>query len=516
MGAEIEGPASGRDTLVGSTLLGQFTLQQRIGAGGFGAVYLAEQIGLGRKAVVKISHPSLARDPVFQQRFQREAKVLASLDHHHLVKLYNYGELPSGQTFLVMEYGGDRTLADEIRQVGRLPVARALRICEQICDALSEAHNRGIVHRDLKPANILLGRKDDDEWVKVVDVGIAKLLEKRAEKPIASETLTAFGEIVGTPAYFSPEQARGLAVDARSDIYSLGVVLYEALTGKLPITASTPVDYVRAHAVEAPTPMSVHGVELPQVIETLVYKALEKNPAKRFQSAREFRDALIRAPDAAAVSVSAVLRSNGMRLPRRSRTPILIVVGVVALAGIAASVWLVRGSSGSDPQGERPAPPAWARVAPAPAKVSSPAAVAPPAAPAHPTPAAAPASAPAAAPSSALVPPGSLLVRSPSADLKIGIDGSTPRSADGPVRLERDAGEIEIASSDGKWSLRATYQRTASATALELLPASGTDVREPEGGGHLNVTDSPQRVVLVNRRSEELPLLLLYQAKPSE
>lgn len=502
-----------KDTLVGSTLLGQFTLLQRIGAGGFGAVYLAEQIGLGRKAVVKISHPALAADPVFRQRFQREAKVLASLDHHHLVKLYNFGELPSGQTFLVMEYGGDRTLGDEIRQLVQIPVDRALRLVAQICDALTEAHERGIVHRDLKPANILIGRKNDDDWIKVVDVGIAKLLDKRDETPDRS-TLTAFGEIVGTPAYFSPEQARGLAVDARSDIYSLGVVLYEMLTGRLPIVAPTPVDYVRAHSVEMPTPLRDHGVELPASVEDLVYRSLEKDPDHRFQSAQEMRDAIIatlhamwQEPDPEPVAPEVQPESELPPPQHHRQLPMMALLGVLllAVAGLIYSLW--------------PAPP---RVVTAPPPKPVPQAViAPPVAPTPPvvapavvTPAAAPVVA-VASPST--VPPGRLVARSPGSTLRIGVDGEPAVADNTDVVLTHDRGAISITSGGSGWSLIANYERTSSGAILDLHAPADTEVRRGDevlgksnGAARIAVGSEPLRVILVNGQGEEFPLLFLY------
>ncbi|HYV67663.1 MAG TPA: serine/threonine-protein kinase, partial [Myxococcales bacterium] len=168
---------SGDDPLIGQTPLGQYTILKRIGEGGFGSVYLADQIGVARKAVIKVLRRNLVGSQRFVKRFQREAAVLGALDHHHLIRLFNFGELPGGQLFLAMEYGGDRTLADEIKQHGRLGFERALRITEQVCLALHEAHVHGVVHRDLKPANIMLGQKEGVDWVKVVDVGIAKILD---------------------------------------------------------------------------------------------------------------------------------------------------------------------------------------------------------------------------------------------------------------------------------------------------------------------------------------------------
>ncbi|TMA32948.1 MAG: serine/threonine protein kinase [Deltaproteobacteria bacterium] len=281
----------------GAILLHQFRVMRKLGEGGFGAVYLAEQLGLDRKAVIKVVHPALVEDETFVQRFHREARMLASLDHHHLVKVFNFGQLPTGMLFLTMEYGGDRTLAQELTERGRFDTRRALHVMSQVLDALFEAHQMGIVHRDLKPANILLGVRGGEEWVKVVDVGIAKVMAGD-EEGAADERLTGTGMVLGTPSYYSPEQARGLPVDGRSDLYAAGIVLYEMLTGHLPIKGKTPIDYVRAHAVEAPTPAKKYGVTLPEGVEKIVLRALQKDPDKRYATAREMKaavDAALRA-----------------------------------------------------------------------------------------------------------------------------------------------------------------------------------------------------------------------------
>ena len=283
--------AAAEDPFIGQTPLGQYRITRKIGEGGFGAVYLADQLGVGRKAVIKILHQKLVDSDVFVKRFEREAAVLASLDHHHLVRLYNFGELDGGQLFLAMEYGGDTTVAEEIARQRRLAPERALLIASQVCEALEQVHAHGIVHRDLKPANVILDKRAGADWAKVVDVGIAKIVGSDEFDQKAS-TLTAAGMIIGTPAYLSPEQARGLALDSRSDLYSLGCVLYEMLTGRLPIHCATPIDYVRAHTVDPPTPTKSAGVNLPAYVDAVVFRALEKAPEKRFQSAAEMGTAL--------------------------------------------------------------------------------------------------------------------------------------------------------------------------------------------------------------------------------
>ena len=333
------------DPLIGQTPLGQYRILKRIGSGGFGSVYLAEQIGVGRKAIIKILHSSLAGSEPFVKRFQREAAVLAALDHPHLVHLYNFGELDDGQLFLAMEYGGDRTLADEIRLEGRLDPERALQITEQVCSALHEAHTHGIVHRDLKPPNILLGRKEGHDWVKVVDVGIAKILDS-ADLDEKQSQLTAAGAILGTPAYFSPEQARGLPLDARSDIYAMGCVLYEMLSGKLPVEAKSPIDFVRAHCVEPPVPLKKRGVKVPRPVEEILERALEKDPARRFQTTLEMEKHAMQAREQIAAG----------RAPRRWRPVATLAFAALGAAAVAvAGVYIFR---------RPPPPPAVERIPP--------------------------------------------------------------------------------------------------------------------------------------------------------
>ena len=321
---------SADDPLVGMNILGQYVIVRKIGDGGFGSVYLANQTGVSRRAVIKVVNTITDEDAkVVLKRFQREANVLAALDHHHLVRLYNFGTLDDGRPFLAMEYGGDVTVADELKKVKRFKPERALRICEQVAEALQEAHNRGVVHRDLKPHNILLGRKDGADWVKVVDVGIAKIMDA-ADVDSDGEKLTGTGMVIGTPAYFSPEQCHGVGMDGRSDLYTLGVVLYEMLTGVLPVKGLTPVDYVRAHVVDPPVPVRKRVPETPPFVEALVMKCLEKKADKRWQNATELRDAMREAREK--------LGSHGSF--KKQRIAMIATAVAVILLGLGGVFWL--------------------------------------------------------------------------------------------------------------------------------------------------------------------------------
>jgi serine/threonine-protein kinase len=348
------------DPLIGQEPLGQYRVLQKLGEGGFGAAYLAEQLGIGRKSVIKVLHRHLLGTNEAVRRFEREAKVLAALDHHHIVRIYNSGVLDDGRLFVAMEYGGDTTLEAEIRRGGPLDADRALRIAEQVCEALQEAHDHGVVHRDLKPANILLGRKGTQDWVKVVDVGIARIVEERDQ---GAARLTKTGAIIGTPAYFSPEQARGLTVDGRSDLYSMAISLYEMLTGALPVQGVTPMDFVRAHCVDPPTPMSRYGVSLPGYLEDVIWKALEKDPDHRYQSAEEMREALAKAR----ARLHATANSDRVRLARRAWWKPAILAAAVAMAGVAVLLFvLAPASNTSNPTVEVEVAGAGARGAPKP------------------------------------------------------------------------------------------------------------------------------------------------------
>jgi tRNA A-37 threonylcarbamoyl transferase component Bud32 len=324
----VEMPDGDIDPLIGQTPLGQYQIVRKLGEGGFGSAYLAEQIGIQRKAVIKVLHRQLLESDEVVRRFEREASVLASLDHHHIVRLYNFGVLDDGRLFLAMEYGGDKTLDHEIRQLGRLDADRALRIARQVCEALQEAHDHGVVHRDLKPANILIGHKGTQDWIKVVDVGIARIVEREESAP----RLTRTGAVIGTPAYFSPEQARGLTVDGRSDLYSLGITIYEMLSGALPVKGATPLDFVRAHCVDPPTPLTRYDVNLPGFVEDVLFKALEKNPDDRYQSAAEMGEAL----GAALTRLHDPARGPA----RRGAAAKWALIGGLAAAGVVAVVFL--------------------------------------------------------------------------------------------------------------------------------------------------------------------------------
>ncbi|HLT35280.1 MAG TPA: protein kinase, partial [Enhygromyxa sp.] len=261
----------------------------KLGEGGMGEVYLADQPAIGRQVAIKIVHPQTReRDhDEHVQRFRNEAKAAASLEGPHIVQIFNWGELDDGTLFMAMEYLPGRTLAQLIGERGALEPELTVTIAEQICAALSEAHAAGIIHRDLKPSNIMLierGLRDQPTFIKVLDFGVAKL---------EGSDITRSGAMFGTPQYMSPEQLRGDSLDGRSDLYSLGVMLYEMLAGELPFSSPTAVGFVTAHLHEQPPPLPASVPRaLAEVVMMLLAKQADERPTDAAAVVVELRAAL--------------------------------------------------------------------------------------------------------------------------------------------------------------------------------------------------------------------------------
>jgi serine/threonine-protein kinase len=258
----------------GSIFAGRYRLERKLGSGGMADVWLAEDQELGRKVAIKMLHERYANDTQFVERFRREATHAAGLSHPNVVSIYDRGEA-EGSYFIVMEYVEGRTLKELIVTRGPCPVPVAISYVRQVLAALRYAHRNGIVHRDIKPHNVLV---DHEGRVKVADFGIARA---------GSSQMTEAGSIIGTAQYLSPEQARGAPVDESSDLYSTGIVLYELLTGHVPFNGETPVEIAMKHLSQVPEAPSTIRHEIPRDLDLVVLRALAKEPADRYRSAKE-------------------------------------------------------------------------------------------------------------------------------------------------------------------------------------------------------------------------------------
>ena len=355
------------DPLLGTVVDGRYEISTVIGEGGMGVVYAARHRTLGKRFALKALRPDLATDREIAARFMQEARTAASVSHPGLVEIIDFGKLPSGQPFFVMELLEGQSLAQLIRRGGPLPAARAIEFVRQIADALGTAHDRSIVHRDLKPDNIHISRGiAGKDHVTIVDFGLAKV--------IGSSRLTRAGMVFGTPHYMSPEQAQGDPTDHRADIYALGVVMYEMFTGRVPFEADSYMGVLTKHMYMAPTPPSqLPGTEDLGVLEAMMLRCLQKKPEHRYQVMSELCQELDRSLLAAGVRPAdpslprpRSLLADELELPTKDelgmgldaalpkpwpRWP-LIVVGALFLAGIGGVLGL---RSGQPPRAATPA-----------------------------------------------------------------------------------------------------------------------------------------------------------------
>ena len=268
-------PMTGDDTERGQPFDGRYRVLGRLGVGGMATVYLAEDSSLGRKVALKVMAERYAEDGEFVERFRREAQAAARLNHPNIIAVYDRGEA-DGRPYIAMEYLQGRTLKQVIQKEGQLPPERAIAIAMQVLAGLRYAHEHGVVHRDVKPHNVLVG---DDGRIKVTDFGIAHAGDPQ---------MTEVGSIVGTAQYLSPEQARGRSVGPQTDIYSLGVVLYEMLAGRVPFEGDSSVAIAMQHVSDAPPPLQALAPDVPDSLALVVAHAMLKDPAQRYGSADEF------------------------------------------------------------------------------------------------------------------------------------------------------------------------------------------------------------------------------------
>lgn len=283
------------DPLVGRTIDGRYRVERVLGSGGMGTVYMAVQVAMKRQVALKVVRAEILGEPAHRmdmiRRFQREASTSSLLEHHNTVRVFDSGLTEDGILFLAMEFLRGRTLS-KVMQQGPLPAHRVARIAVQVCRSLAEAHEKGVIHRDLKPDNIMLtDTAGESDFVKVLDFGIAKVLGSGKES-----CLTGTGMIVGTPAYMAPEQGCGGEVGPATDLYSLGVIMYEALSGRHPFTGETPLAVMVKHITAEIPPLVVDGLPygVPQALSDVVARLLAKEPSRRVRSALELASILER------------------------------------------------------------------------------------------------------------------------------------------------------------------------------------------------------------------------------
>jgi eukaryotic-like serine/threonine-protein kinase len=275
---------------VGQTI-GNYTITAKLGEGGMGVVYLAEHPVIGRKVALKAIHPELSRHPEVVSRFMTEAKSVNQIGNEHIVDIHDFGNTSTGEFYFIMEFLQGQSLAERLRQERVFAPARALQIAAQVADALAASHDHGIIHRDLKPENIfLIPRGSTVDFVKVLDFGLAKLTQ--SEEKATHKTRT--GSVMGTPYYMAPEQCEGkTALDHRADLYSLGVILYEMMTGRVPFGGEGYGEIIVKHiTMPPPAPRSLNG-QLTAAHEAILLRALAKRREDRFATMRQLRDALL-------------------------------------------------------------------------------------------------------------------------------------------------------------------------------------------------------------------------------
>lgn len=281
-----------KDELIGQILNDRYKVVEEVGRGGMSAVYRGVHELMDRTVAIKVLLPQLVSDQISIKRFQQEAQAASHLQHPNVITVYDYGFVASGQPYLVMDFLEGESLSEIIKADKHVPVKRVIPIFMQACEALEHAHQKGVIHRDLKSSNIMLidfeGKTD---FVKVVDFGIAKLMPSSGKQ---SQNLTQTGEVFGSPIYMSPEQCMAQSLDARSDIYSMGAMMYEALTGQPPLMGQSIIDTMQMHMSTPPKPFKEMrpDLKIPDALERVVLKALAKKPEQRYQSMQELRDAM--------------------------------------------------------------------------------------------------------------------------------------------------------------------------------------------------------------------------------
>jgi serine/threonine-protein kinase len=383
------------DAYIGTTVGDRYLVDAIIGEGGMGRVYLAHHKVIGKKVAIKILHQELAKDKEAVGRFVREAQAASSVGNAHIVDISDFGEMPDGSTYFVMEYLDGIALSDLMEERGALPPQLVCDVALQLCDGLAAAHRQAIVHRDLKPDNItLVAQGKSDHFCKILDFGIAKV-----STSTSSTKLTMAGAVFGTPHYMSPEQAAGASIDHRTDVYSLGVMLYEMVSGKLPFHADNFMGILTQHMYKAPVPINnlVGAPECPRGLEAIILKCLSKKQDARYRSMEELAQDIAKfLADGMPEAVHEMMARSGSfnvpadyfkggaaMLPASPRGPRpRLGPRYVALAGVIVAVGAVlfvimRDSTTTAHPAPEPAPRALPEPMAAPAEPSAPAGEAP-------------------------------------------------------------------------------------------------------------------------------------------
>jgi serine/threonine protein kinase len=315
-------PGSTSDELLpGTRLAERYVIRKLVGNGGMSQVYLAEHDSIARRVAIKILHRELLEKPAVLARFAHEARAASTVQHENVVEVTDFGQTEDGRPFMVMEYLDGEDLGETLIREAPFTWERARPILLQILAALQAAHDQGVIHRDIKPENVFrISRMGSDDYVKVLDFGIAKVVARQPADARRGPPKTLAGQVLGTPAYMSPEQAVGDTVDARADLYAVGVIAYQMLTGRTPFEGDR-ADVMRAQVYErVPAMAEVEpGIEVGAKVEAVVRKALAKTPEQRYASAFEFADALFEDIDLESSTLLPGLRSLFRRRGRRRR-----------------------------------------------------------------------------------------------------------------------------------------------------------------------------------------------------
>ncbi|HJL20341.1 MAG TPA: serine/threonine-protein kinase [Sandaracinaceae bacterium LLY-WYZ-13_1] len=357
----VDAPEEPVDPLVGETIDGRYEIEKKLGEGGMGVVYKAKHVMLQKDLAMKVLRADVSKDQEIIQRFRQEAQSASAIGSQHIIDISDFGTLENGSTYFVMEFLGGRELTKVIETEQPIAPERVAHVAMQLCDALGAAHDRGIVHRDMKPDNVfLIERGGDPDFVKVLDFGIAKVGG-------ANSKLTKAGQVFGTPHYMSPEQCSGQGVDHRTDIYAIGVILYEMACGKVPFDADNLMGILTKHIYEQPIPLHElpPPVNVPSGLEAVILKCLTKSADQRYQSMAEVKADLQafvsgQTPNAVMEAVDRTTGQHGRPDPTGrqsalqvevgggpaespSKLPLVLgaAVGLLALAGIGAAVWFL-------------------------------------------------------------------------------------------------------------------------------------------------------------------------------